>query len=131
MNSRRDFLWKLGGLLVIVPVGVSVAGCSSSDDDDDGDCAMANTVVSTATTLTVTSVCNQHTHDYSIAVADLTSPPATGEAGMTTPYADDGHVHTVTLSMSDLASIQSGSTVMSTTSTDVGHNHVFMFRKTQ
>ncbi len=127
-NTRRDFFWKLGGLLVILPAGASAVGCSS---DDGGDCATANDVTSTATTLTVTSVCNEHTHDFSIMMTDLATPPAAGVSGNTTPYDDDGHVHVVTLSMSDLASIESGTTVMSTSSMTNGHDHVFMFRKTQ
>src|SRR5664279_4139959 len=105
-KTRREVLRDV---FVVLPLGwvVMQAGCSSSSVD----CADANKLVSTATAITVTSVCNEHTHDFTVMMTDLATPPATGVSGNTTAYADDGHVHTMALTTTDLANIQAGMTV--------------------
>ena len=125
-KTRRELLRDI---FVVVPAGwvLVQAGCSSNSSDD---CADANKLVSTATAITVTSVCNQHTHDFTIMKTDLATPPATGVSGNTTAYADDGHVHTMALTATDLANIQAGMPVTKTSGSALGHTHDFNFRLT-
>lgn len=127
-TTRRDFVRDVGRLIVVLPTGwmmLHALGCSSEDE-----CANADKLQSTSTGITVTSSCSGgHTHDFSITTADLTTPPAAGVTGDTTAYADDGHVHTVMLTMAELAQIQSGTAVSKTSSSVGGHVHTFDFRK--
>ena len=126
-KTRRELLRDM---FVVLPVGwvLVQAGCSSSDDDND--CADANKLVSTATAITVTSVCNEHTHDFTIMMTDLATPPAAGVSGNTSAYVDDGHVHTMALTTTDLSNIQAGMTVTKTSGSALGHTHDFNFRLT-
>jgi hypothetical protein len=125
-KTRREVLRDV---FVVLPVGwvLLQAGCSSSSGDD---CADANKLVSTATAITVTSVCNEHTHDFTIMMTDLATPPAAGVSGNTSAYVDDGHVHTMALTSTDLANIQAGMTVTKTSGSALGHTHDFNFRLT-
>jgi hypothetical protein len=123
-KTRRELLRDM---VVILPVGWALVqlGCSSSSEND---CADADKLVTTATAITVTSVCNEHTHDFTIMKSDLTTPPTAGVNGNTSAYADDGHVHTMALTMADLANIQAGMTITKTSGTALGHTHDFNFR---
>jgi hypothetical protein len=126
-KTRREVLRDV---FVVLPVGwvLLQAGCSSSSSNED--CADANKLVSTATAITVTSVCNEHTHDFTIMMTDLATPPAAGVSGSTSAYVDDGHVHTMALTTADLANIQAGMTVTKTSGSTLGHTHDFNFRLT-
>jgi hypothetical protein len=123
-KTRRELLRDM---VVILPVGWALVqiGCSTSSNTD---CADADKLVTTATAITVTSVCNEHTHDFTIMKSDLATPPAAGASGNTSAYADDGHVHTMALTMADLANIQAGMTITKTSGTALGHTHDFNFR---
>lgn len=123
-KTRRELLRDI---FVVLPVGwvLVQAGCASNSSDD---CADANKLVATATAITVTSVCNEHTHDFTIMKTDLATPPAAGVMGNTSAYADDGHVHSLALTMADLANIEAGMTITKTSGSALGHTHDFNFR---
>jgi hypothetical protein len=125
-KTRREVLQNL---FVALPVGwvLVQAGCGTNSNED---CATANEVATTATAITVTSVCNEHTHDFTIMKTDLATPPTAGVSGNTTAYADDGHVHTMAITATDLANIQAGMTVTKTSGSALGHTHDFNFRLT-
>jgi hypothetical protein len=125
-KTRREFARDVGRLVLLLPAGWMLfqAGCEGDE------CATADDVSSTATAIVVTSTCDDgHTHDYSIAMADLATPPAAGVSGNTTAYEDDGHVHAIALAQADLMQIQSGTTVTKMSASAVGHVHTFNFRK--
>jgi hypothetical protein len=131
--TRRDFFSNLGRLVVLVPAGwmiVGAAGCGSSSS---GECTGADTVMDTGAALIVVSSCTGinggHTHDYTVQDADLAAPPAAGVSGLTSPYDDDQHTHTIALTMADLASIQAGQTVTIESGKTGGHSHTFHFHK--
>jgi hypothetical protein len=131
--SRRDFFTRFGHIAIFVPIGTSVllgAGCGTSPSSD---CATADTVMDTGTALTVTSTCTGpnggHDHDFTVQNTDLATPPSAGVSGNSTPYDDDQHVHTVTITMAQLASIQAGQTVSIVSGTTLAHTHTFNFRK--
>ena len=129
--TRRDFFTHAGRLVVFLPVGASlIAACGSSPN---ADCSSADTVMSTGAALIVTSTCAGagagHDHDFTVQDTDLATPPAAGVTGNSSPYDDDQHVHTVTLTQADLTSIQAGTTVTITSGTTLSHSHTFNFRK--
>ena len=112
---RREFLirgLRGGSLLVLLPLGWTVAGCSSSSGPTNGLRFTSSTV-------------QGHTHDFTIGMVDLTTPPASGITGDTT--AAVGHMHAVSLSQNDLSQIEGGQTVSKDTSTVSGHMHTFQF----
>src|SRR3569833_3365808 len=92
-KTRRELLRDM---LIALPAGwvLVQTGCAG---DSNSDCAVADKLVATATAITVTSVCNEHTHDFTIMKSDLTTPPTTGVMDNTSAYNDDGHVHTMAL----------------------------------
>jgi hypothetical protein len=118
MYTRRQ-------VFMFIPAAGALWACSS---DTPADCKTAGKVASTATTLTVTSSCNgNHDHDYDVMTSDLSSPPAAGVSGESTPYDDDGHTHTVALTMAQLAQIEAGSSVTVTSGSTLNHTHTFTF----
>jgi hypothetical protein len=131
--TRRDFFTRFGHLVVLVPIGTSVllgAGCSDSSGSD---CATANTAMEAGGALTVTSTCagtgQGHDHDFAVQDTDLATPPAAGVSGNSSPYDDDQHVHTVTLTQAQLQMIQAGQTVSIVSGTTLSHVHTFNFKK--
>jgi hypothetical protein len=125
--DRRGFLIqtaRAGSVLLVLPAGWTVAGCGNSASSNTVPGAPAATP--TANSLRFTSqVVENHTHDFSIATADLNAPPTNGISGPTTTTL--GHFHTVILAPAQLATIEAGGTVnMMTTVTD-GHAHNFVF----
>ena len=128
MLTRRDFFTHAGRLVVFLPVGASlIAACGGSSNKD---CSTADSQADDGTSLIVTSSCDGgHDHDFSVAHTDLATPPAAGVSGNSTPYDDDQHVHTVSITQAQLAMIQAGQTVSITSGTTLNHSHVFNFKK--
>jgi len=130
--SRRNFFSNLGRLAVLVPAGWVVVGaaCGSSPA---GECGEANSVMPTGAGVIVVSTCSGasggHTHDFTLTNNDLATPPAAGVDGLTSPYDDDQHTHTVALTQAELQAIQNGATVTKATGTTASHSHTFNFRK--
>ena len=110
MQTRREFLSHATVTLFLVPVA---AACSNSSSASSDSCAGFEAT---------SSVAQSHTHTVCVLTADLTNPPA---AGVTYTTSTPDPTHTVTLTQANLQAIQSGQTVMVTTSTDGGHNHTF------
>src|SRR5262245_55528503 len=144
--DRREFLFAGGSLLLILPAGWSITGC---DDDDDNipttpagtndagtgtDAGPGATDAGTDTggatgTLTFTSsVSDGHTHQFSIAMTDLTQPSGNGIIGDTS--VTEAHVHVVALSAAELSQINAGQTVSKDTSNADAHLHTFQFSRT-
>jgi hypothetical protein len=121
--QRRGFLVqaaRAGSVLLILPAGWSVSGCSNSANGE----FVTTPPAPAGSSLRFTSeVVASHTHDFSIAMADLMSPPADGLSGVTTTTL--GHYHTVVLSPDDLTQIQAGGTVNRVTTVMDGHAHNF------
>ncbi len=78
--------------------------------------------------ITITSSVNAgHTHQVTIAGADINNPPAADKTIDTTYSA--GHRHTITLTTQDYESIQSGNEVTVESSSVSGHTHTFVIKK--
>jgi hypothetical protein len=121
MYTRRQLLTRGTTLLLLVPVVGPILGCSSSSSNSGPDAATCAGVSSTS------SVTGQHTHTLCVLTTDLTSPPAAG-VNYTTSL-DSGHTHHVALTAANLTSINSGQTVMVTSTTDNNHSHTFAITK--
>ena len=130
MFTRRELLTRGTTLLLLVPVLGPVLGpalgCSSSSSNavDGGSCAGIDS------TSTVNA---SHTHTVCVLTTDLTNPPAAGVSYTTS--SEGSHTHKVALTAANLAAINSGQTVMVTSSSDpdpinnMVHSHDFMIKK--
>jgi hypothetical protein len=109
--DRREFLVRSGAVMLILPAGWAVSGCS--DDDDDGDLLFTSSTI------------DGHSHQITLTMAELQSPPTSGLSRDTS--SNDGHTHRVELSADDLSRINLRQTVSKETSLVNGHTHTFTF----
>jgi hypothetical protein len=123
--SRREFLVAAGRLLIVLPAGLSIVACGSINSSP---CGNPGRVVTTSTSLTFTSSCDMnHTHDFTLMMTELSTPPAAGIMRNTSVDEFDNHFHSVTLSQADLTTIESGTPVTVTTSVTNEHVHTYIF----
>lgn len=105
-----------GSVLVVVPA-VSLVACSDSKDNAPPPDPPVNGLRFTS------DVAGIHTHDFVIAMDDLTTPVTV--QGPTTISLS--HKHIVRLTQDDLTRIQAGATLNKATSIVDGHTHNFKF----
>jgi len=131
-RSRREFLLNAGRLVVALPVGVSLLGaigCGNQSGQADA-CSNAGRLTAAGAGLTFTSSCDfDHTHDFALMLTELSAPPAAGITRDTSEVEEDHHLHSVALTAAELAQIQSGMTVMKTSSSSLNHTHTYAFKK--
>lgn len=118
--NRREFLVRVGGTLIAVPVVLQAIGCG--DDDSTGPNPSNPHFDSTSNTV------SGHTHNVSIFCSQLTG-------GATVAYdsslAGSGpHQHHFSLTAAELTTINNGGTVPKTSSVDSGHSHDWLITKT-
>lgn len=118
--DRRDFVQKL----LFLPVGVFLVRCGSSSAFTPPAPGAAPTV-SGSQAIYTSSVTQFHDHTFTIPLDAFTTPPSGGVSGDTSNTS--GHTHHVSISMSDLAKVQTGSAVVVVTSVTQAHSHVFTF----
>lgn len=111
--DRREVILKFGGLLLVLPAARVLMACGGSDG------TQALTFISSNDL--------GHTHTVALQMTDLTAPPPAG-VNETTSF-NTNHTHQVALTAAELDSIQAGTTVTKTTSTDDGHSHTFAFHR--
>ncbi|HEX3851158.1 MAG TPA: hypothetical protein VHW01_09340, partial [Polyangiaceae bacterium] len=73
------------------------------------------------------STVSAHAHTFSLDDTATSAPPAAGVNGDSST--DEGHSHTVAISMDQLQQVSTGSSVEVTSGSAVGHTHVFTFVK--
>jgi hypothetical protein len=116
--NRRKFLITLGDtvLLLVLPALSDCSGTSSPNG------------------LTATSTpggTDGHYHQFTIPTSILNAPPPNGYQNSTSVGGSPGHTHTVNLSPANLNNINSGQTVLVTTTASPvdGHSHQFSFHQ--
>ena len=116
--TRKDFLKSavfsaVGGWLLF-----KQTACKSSP----------TTPTNPGTSKDFTSTTDQsHSHTVTVQRSEIDSPPA---AGLTrTASSSGGHTHTFIMTQTQLLSVQGGTSVIVTTSTDSGHSHDFTIGK--
>ena len=111
--QRREFLVRLGGVLVAVPATLTAISCGGDDDDDtpSGD-------------FTITSDGAAHTHKVTIKCADLSSSSEVSYTSTT----DAGHNHMFSLTGAELTSIKGGGSVTKMVM-NATHSHNFVIMK--
>lgn len=114
--NRREFLVRVGGTLVAVPMVLEAVSCGS----DNGPAAPAPT---DRFSVGNSEVNPQHTHTFIVLCADLASPPTFKNYTAT----GSGHTHTVRLENSDLVTVAGGGEVVKNTN-DL-HPHQWTIRK--
>jgi hypothetical protein len=126
--DRRRFLIDSGRVMLVLPAGWALVSCTSNDTDNLPATTTPPTTTVTAGTLTYTSnVVNAHSHNFSILMTEVSTPPAAGISRNTSPASTDGHVHVVTLTQAQLSQINANGTVTMDTSVTENHSHTFTF----
>jgi len=108
---------------LILPAGWGAGACGSGSSY--GTQTPSGTTASGNGLRFTSDVVGGHSHDFSIAMTDLSSPPSAGLSGSTTVASS--HTHTVSLSVDELTAIESGQTVTKDTSNVQAHMHTFQF----
>ena len=118
------------GALLVLPFGVFLAqacyggyggGSSGSTDDTPA----APPAVSGSNAVYTSNIDDGHSHTFSIALTELTSPSdVSGVTGVT-----ESHTHTVEITAAELQDVEVGQTVQVTTGTTESHSHVLTFVK--
>jgi hypothetical protein len=112
---------------VVAPILAGCNGYGSSSSSTGVDAGVCSGVGGSSTTE------DQHSHSICVPTADLTSPPANGQTYTSSNVSS--HVHTLTLTNAQLASIEAGQTVMVTSASAVDpinndpHTHSWTLRK--
>jgi len=75
----------------------------------------------------ISSTVQAHSHSFSLDDTAISAPPADGVSGDSS--VEEGHSHTVAVSMAQLQQVSTGSSVQVTTGDAQGHTHVFTFVK--
>jgi hypothetical protein len=120
--DRRAFVETL----LALPVGLFLVRCGSSTSSSSGASEPgAQPTVTGGQAVYTSSVVQAHSHTFGIDLTAFSNPPSGGVNGSTS--LNQAHIHRVSISMDQLASVQVGRSVIVTTSTDSGHNHAFMF----
>lgn len=124
--ERRGVLVRLGSVLLILPAARALSACGG-DGGKTGQGGPAGTPDSGdgGSRTYTSSVTGGHTHDFTLEMSEITSPPAGGISRDTT-YAVD-HDHEVELTEAELDTIGSGGTVTKVTGETNGHTHTFTF----
>jgi hypothetical protein len=120
MMERREFVIRLGSILIVLPAAGILTSCGGDDTVEPGG---TNTTALKFTS----SEDGGHTHTFEISLATLANAPSAGHTASTSN--DGGHTHTVVLNMDQLRQIESGSTVTVETTVDAMHTHRFTFAK--
>lgn len=111
--QRREFLVRLGGVVIAVPALLELVGCG---DDGPTDAPRGYDV-------TNASDSTGHTHQIRVLCGDLTAGGA-----VTYTSTSAGHTHTVSLTMADIQMIVGGGQVTKTSSSGGGHTHNWTVR---
>lgn len=108
--QRREFLVRLGGVVIAVPAVLELVGCG--DDEP--------TSVPRGYDVTNVSDSTGHTHQIRVLCGDLSAG-----AAVTYTSTSAGHTHTVSLTMADIQMIVGGGPVTKTSSSGGGHLHLW------
>jgi hypothetical protein len=130
--DRREFLRGFGKTLIVLPWGTFLVQCGSSHPSS-GNAVVANPTVPDPTPpdappqvlgpdviYTSTSV-DLHSHTFTVPAAQFSVP--TGVSGTTSEA--QAHTHDVDFTFNDFSVASSGETVKITTTSTLGHMHVF------
>jgi hypothetical protein len=115
--NRREFIVQMGAALIAVPAILSLESCGGNDGSSDGFFDVSS------------SADSGHTHSVRVLNSDITNQPGNGVQYTSTNV--NSHTHIVTLSQSDLATINNGGQVSVNSSTDAGHLHAWTIQKPQ
>ena len=121
--NRRRFIIEAGKAFPIVTGAVYIVGCDTNSDAENNPTNRNNGGGQTMTLTAVSTVVAGHSHSTTIPIDDLDS--ATEKSYQSSN--SDAHVHSVTLSVSQLRAISTGSSVTVSSSNSAGHIHQFTF----
>lgn len=120
--ERKQFLVHVTGAMGLMPLLVTQIGCDNpyGADEDKGTGSDGGTNSFTVTS----SIDDGHTHNVTILLADVTTPPDSSKTITST----GSHTHTITLSKSDFEALADGQTIPKTSSNRNNHTHTFSIK---
>jgi hypothetical protein len=123
--DRKHFL----STLLVLPFGIFLVHCSSdaSTSGSGSNSPAAAPTQSGGMDIYISSTVQAHSHSFSLDDTAISAPPADGISGDSS--VEEGHSHTVAVSMAQLQQVSTGSSVQVTTGDAGGHTHVFTFVK--
>ena len=124
--DRRQFIIEAGKAFSVVAGAIYVVGCDTNSYGENNSNNGNNGGNQIVTLSAVSTVVAGHSHSAAIPLDDLDS--ATGKSYQSS--SSDAHVHTVTLSATQLGTISAGTSVTVGSSSSVGHSHQFTFSLT-
>ncbi len=124
--NRRRFIIEAGKAFPVVAGAIYVVGCDTNSDGENNSNTGNNGGNQIMTLSAVSTIVAGHSHSASIPIADLDSATAKNYQSSNS----DQHVHTVTLSATQLGTISTGTSVTVGSSSSVGHTHQFTFSLT-
>ena len=116
--DRKTFIKKSIGALAIAIPAYTILSCSTSDDSEPA-APPQNSTPSCGTNGTSSAIGSNHGHNLFVSAADVT-------AGVDKTYNIQGssaHMHSVTVSAAQFASLQNNQQITATSSNDSGHTH--------
>ena len=121
--ERKQFLIHVTGAMGLMPLLVTQIGCDNPYGANEDSSSSDNGTESFSVT---SSKDSGHTHNITILLADVDTPPESGKS--LTSTSSGSHTHTVTLSKSDFESLASGQEITKTSSNSNGHTHTFSIK---
>ena len=122
--NRRRFIIKAGKAFPIVAGAIYIVGCDSNDSNDADTGENNGNNGGPPTTLSVVSSTDAgHSHSAAIPINDFSSSSAKSYQSSDS----GGHIHSVTLSATQLATIGSGGIITVGSTNSGGHTHQFTF----
>lgn len=125
--NRREFVNLSVGSVVALGGSLFLVSCGNDNGTASGDDPGAPPQQSGTQIIYTTSVVSAHSHTFGVDTSAFSSPPADGVMGSTSN--DEGHMHTVAVSVTDLQNLGAGQTIKVTTGSDSGHTHVLTLVK--
>jgi len=124
--NRRRFIIEAGKAFPVVAGAIYLVGCDTNSDGENNSNTGNNGGNQSMTVSAVSTIVAGHSHSASVPIGDLDSATAKSYQSSNS----DQHVHTVTLSATQLGTISTGTSVTVGSSSSVGHTHQFTFSLT-
>ncbi len=117
--DRKTFIKKSLTAVALAIPAYAVLSCSTSDDSEPAAAPPQSTGANCGTNGTSSAIGTNHGHNLVVSAADVS-------AGVDKTYNIQGssaHMHSVTVSAAQFASLQNNQQITATSSSDSGHTH--------
>ncbi|MEE9364465.1 MAG: hypothetical protein V3U92_17835 [Cellulophaga sp.] len=117
--ERKEFIQKVGGILLVGVPAFILIGCSSSDDSSSETPGEKGETDCLKNGATASGISANHGHTLVVSKADIS---AASEKSYSIKGSSN-HNHNITLSANNFATLKTSKIISVTSSTDGGHSH--------